>query len=122
MEIQITFRKVNPTPEIEAQIIKEARKVERICPRQLAFCHVVVEDRHRQVGRRYRARVTLQGPAGYFVASSEPGAGFSHYRLHVAITRAFQAIRYQLLTKAHPRNGDLRRDHLPSGQEVWPGS
>jgi ribosome-associated translation inhibitor RaiA len=101
MQVQLTFRQMDPTFEIEEKIFKEARRLERIYPQRLAWCHVVIErpHRHRHQGRPCHVHVQLQGQLGYHRAGSEYDADAAHENPHVAITSAFQAVHSQLRSK-----------------------
>jgi len=120
MQVQMTFRQVDPTIEIEELLFREARKLQRVCPQQLTWCHVVIEQphRHRHEGRPYRAHVAIQGLMGYRVASSESGADVSHETPNIAIINAFQAVRKQLRSKTRVRESVHDRRHWPYGQEA----
>ena len=122
MNVQLTFRHMNPTFELEEQIFKEAKKLERACPQQLSWCHVIIERAHRHTheGRPYRVCVSIQGLRGYQVASSESDGDMTHDNPLEAITNAFHAIRSQVLSKAHGKWNGIGRGHRPFGQEKQP--
>jgi len=117
MQVQLTFRQMDPTFEIEEQIFKEARRLERINPQKLKWCHVVIERSrrhghghgrghghghgHGQSGRPYSVHVRLQGVLGYHVSGGEYDAHAAHENPHVAITSAFGAVHSQLRSDKH---------------------
>ncbi len=113
MQVQLTFRQMDPTFEIEEQIFKEARRLERVYPQKLKWCHVVIgrPERHRQQGRPCHVHVQLQGVLGTHVAGSEYDADATHENPHVAITSAFGAMRSQLQSKKQGRE-NVRRPGL----------
>jgi ribosome-associated translation inhibitor RaiA len=98
MQVQLTFRQMDPTFEIEEQIFKEARRLDRVYPQKLTWCHVVIErpHRHKRQGGGCHVHVQLQGVWGYHVAGSDYDADAVHENPHVAITGAFQAVHSQM--------------------------
>jgi len=119
MQVQLTFRRLNPTFEIEEQIFKEARRLEPAFPQKLTWCHVLIEQphRHRQRGRPYRVSISVQGLLGYHIASSASDIHVLHDDPRVAITNAFRALRNQMRTKSPVRERLHHRQRF-HGQEA----
>ena len=111
MQVQLTFRHMNPIEEIERQVFKEADRLDRLCPQLLTWCHVVIEKPHlhRQHGEPYSVRVAVQGTAGFFVASSAHGDAAWREKLPVAVSEAFGALRSQLQTRAEVKERSASR-------------
>lgn len=72
-QMQITFRNMKSSPEVERWITDEANKLETLYGR-LMGCRVAVEvpHRHRQKGSPYHIRIDLTVPGGEIVVKREP--------------------------------------------------
>ena len=70
----ITFRGVERTAALEAEIMTRLRKLETYYHRMMG-CHVLVElvQRHHQAGNRYHVRIDLTVPGEEIVATHEAG-------------------------------------------------
>lgn len=111
--LEISFKGVVNTTEIEKLIRSQASKLERICS-YLIRCRVAVEKRqeHQRVGNPYRVRIDMTVPPGHeLVVRREPTQGDMHDPLEVVLRRAFDAAVRQLRklvklqqgeTKSHP--------------------
>lgn len=113
VDLHISFRGMEPSPAVEAQVRRRADELEQFSDR-ISACRVVLEavDRHHKHGRIYHARVDLTVSGGRVVASREPGLNHAHEDLHVAIRDAFDAARRRL--QDHMRRLDDRtKQHEP---------
>ena len=92
-EVKISFRGMDTSPSVEAQIQRRAEELERFSDR-LSACRVVVEAAHRRhrQGTIYHVSVDLAVPGGRVVVNREPGEDHAH----VAIRDAFDAARRRL--------------------------
>jgi len=75
-ELQVTFRNMKPSKEVEEWIRGEAAKLDTFYT-QLMGCRVVVElpHRHHRKGRPYHIRIDLTVPQREIVVKHEPSLG-----------------------------------------------
>jgi ribosome-associated translation inhibitor RaiA len=110
---QITFRNMDVSPSVEAQLRERAEGLERYFPSIIA-CRVAVETAHRQQhkGRLFHIRIRLTVPGREIVVSRDPGEHHAHEEIQVAIRDAFDAARRQL--EDHLRQLDVKvKTHEP---------
>jgi cold shock CspA family protein/ribosome-associated translation inhibitor RaiA len=132
--VQITFRNVASTPEIEEKIRTRAQKLERFYS-PITSCRVLVEApaRHREKGYPFHIRIDLTVPEGEIVVKREPtlhareqDVGGERRRkqmetrperkhLEVAIREAFHAARRRLQDHARQKRADVKT-HEPMPQ------
>jgi cold shock CspA family protein len=132
--VQITFRNVASTPEVEAKIRARAQKLEKFYS-PITSCRVLVEApaRHRQKGYSFHVRIDLTVPEGEIVVKREPtlypkekDIGDERRRklmetrperkhLEVAIREAFHAARRRLEDHARQKRADVKT-HEPIPQ------
>jgi ribosome-associated translation inhibitor RaiA len=95
--LQITFRDVPRSTEIEDRIRAKAAKLDRFYDR-ITGCRVVVDapHRHRQSGNLFHVRIDLSVPGDEIVVNREPHKHQQHEELTVAIRDAFKAAERQL--------------------------
>jgi len=95
--LQITFRDVPRSTEIEERIRAKAAKLDRFYDR-ITGCRVVVDapHRNRQSGNLYHVRIDLSVPGEEIVVNREPHKHQEHEELAVAIRDAFNAAQRQL--------------------------
>lgn len=115
LPLQITFRKMSPSPAVEAHIRERADALNRFFPRIVA-CRVVVEasTRRPRKGRLYHLRVDLTVPGREIVVQRDPPADHAHENILVALRDAFDAARRQLEDHARSRRGDIKTHETPS--------
>jgi cold shock CspA family protein/ribosome-associated translation inhibitor RaiA len=113
--LEIRFKGIGKTKEINNLIEEKAGKLERIC-NYISSCRVAVEkpQRHQRSGTPYRVRIDITVPPGHeLVARREPSHGDVHQELAAEIREAFEAAERQLKelvdrqrgeTKAHPHH------------------
>ena len=113
--IEIVFRNVNKTAEIEDLIRAKAEKLEQICG-YMSSCRVVVEQPQKQHenGNSFRMRMRIDmtvPPSHELVATREASQGNKHDPLTGVIRKTFDAAEKQLkaltqkqhrLVKVHP--------------------
>jgi cold shock CspA family protein len=125
--LQITYRRVKPTAEIEEWIRDEAEKLD-IFYNQVMACRVMVEipHRHRRKGDFYHVRIDVKVPGGEIVVNREPsrasdirhlgeGASSKHLELEaphknprLAIKSAFRTVERRLQDYARCQRGDIK--------------
>lgn len=109
---EITYRGVDKTDEIEADILKKAAKLDELHP-HIVSCRVAVEREpgDQRSGSPYRVRVVARIPPGKeLIGSREPGEGESHEPLRVAVKDAFEAVRRQLIKNKEKLQGEVKTD------------
>jgi ribosomal subunit interface protein len=118
LPLQITFRHMNPSPQMEADIREKAEKLDQFYD-QIMSCRVVVESHHQHhhQGNLYHVRVDVTVPGKELVASREPGQHHAHEDVYVAVRDAFDAIRRQLEDRARERRQDVKtHEPVPHGR------
>lgn len=95
--LQISFRHLKNSAEIENLIREKADKLEQFAD-QLISCRVVVEpaSRHHRNGNHYKVCIDARVPDDEFVAKRGPADNPEYKDLNLAIRDAFRAIRRQL--------------------------
>jgi cold shock CspA family protein len=106
--LQVTFRNLDRSPALEADIREHAEKLARFYD-GIIGCRVVIEARHKhhQHGNHYHVRVDVAVPGSELVASREPDEHHAYTDAYVAIRDAFGAMGRQLEDFA--RRHDQRR-------------
>jgi len=140
LPLQITFRNMNASEEMEANIHKKAEKLDRFYD-QVMSCRVVVEahHKHHHKGNLYHVRIDLTVPDGELVVSRDPGQHHSHEDVYVAIRDSFDAAFRQLedysrrrqqhvkthqtplhgrISQLHPEE-DYGKIEMPDGREIY---
>jgi cold shock CspA family protein/ribosome-associated translation inhibitor RaiA len=108
--LNIAFKGIPHTDEIEALVREEAAKLDRVCP-YIMSCRVIVEKRqeHQEMGNPYRVRIALTVPPGHeLVIRREPTRGDMHDPLDIVIKRAFTAAARQLRKLTEQQRGDIK--------------
>jgi ribosome-associated translation inhibitor RaiA len=96
--VTITYRGLDPSPSLDAQIGKCVDKLETAYDR-IQSCHVVIElprRRRHTNGQRFHVRVLLAVPGEDIVVSHDPGREDGHADAYVTIRDSFHAARRQL--------------------------
>jgi cold shock CspA family protein/ribosome-associated translation inhibitor RaiA len=108
--LEITFRDVEKTDEMEELIRKKAAKLDRICD-HINSCRVVVEklQKHQHYSQPYKVRIDLKVPPGHeIVVSRDPFRTDLHQDLGAEIRWAFNAAERQLKQLIDIMNGDVK--------------
>lgn len=96
--LEISFRGVAKTEDIESLIREKAAKLEQICD-YLSSCSIALESpqEHQEAGSPFRVRISMRVPPGHeLVVKRESGHGDMHDELPKVVRDAFQAARGQL--------------------------
>lgn len=109
LPLQITFRNMDHSTELEEIIQKKAVKLETFYDRIMG-CRVMVEapHKHHQHGHHYHVRVDLTVPGEELVINRDPPKHEAFADAHVAIRDAFDAARRQLQAYIQRRRGDVK--------------
>jgi len=104
---QITFRNLDRSEAVEAQILERLAELERFYPRIVA-CRIAVErlSRRHHKGHIYHVRVDLTVPGKELVAGREPPEDHAHEDVYAAVRDSFHAARRQLEDYVRLQRGD----------------
>jgi cold shock CspA family protein len=108
--LEIAFKGISHTDEIETLIRQEAEKLDRVCSYVMS-CRVMVERRqqHQEVGNPYRVRIAMTVPPGHeLVIRREPSKGDMHDPLPIVIKHAFAAAARQLRKLVEEQRGTVK--------------
>lgn len=109
--LQITFRDIEPSAAIEANIREKAAKLDQFY-NQIMSCRVVVEvpHAHHHQGKLYQVHIDLTVPEGeLLVTHGHHHKDHSHEDVYVAIRDSFDAMERQLEDYARKRRGDVKK-------------
>ncbi len=97
LPLQITFRHMEPSEALEADIREKAEKLDQFCD-QIMSCRVVVDapHQHHHQGQLYSISVDLTVPGGEIVASRTSDEQHAHEDPYVASRDAFDAVKRRL--------------------------
>lgn len=95
--LQITFRKMPPSPFVRARIRERADKLVRYHDR-ITACRVVVEapHRHHHKGKLYAIAIEIHLPGACLTSHRTPGGHHEHEDIYVAVRDAFDAVERQI--------------------------
>ncbi len=108
--LEIAFKGIGHTDEIDALIREEADKLERVC-HYLISCRVIVEKRqqHQEIGNPYRVRIDLTVPPGHeLIVKREPSMGDMHDPLEIVVKHAFTSAARQLRKLVEQQRGEVK--------------
>lgn len=109
LPLQITFRHMEPSAAIEANIRERAEKLDQFCD-HIMSCRVVVEPahKHHHKGNLFHVRLDVTVPDGELVVKRDPGEHHAHEDAYVSIRDAFDAMRRQLEDYVRRRKGKVK--------------
>jgi ribosomal subunit interface protein len=112
--LEITFRNLDNSPNVEAKIRKRIEELEHFYNR-ITSCRVVIEqpNRHHRRGRLYHIRVDLKVPGEEIVVKRDPSEHHAHEDIYVAVRDCFDAVRRQLEDHARRERGDIKAHEVP---------
>jgi len=112
--LQITFRDMEPTEAIEANVRKKAGKLERFSD-HLMSCRVAIEAPHRrhQKGRLWHVRIDLGVVGGELAVTRKGPLDHAHEDVYVAIRDAFGAAVRQLEDYERKQAGKVKTHEVP---------
>lgn len=118
--LEIEFRNMEPSDDVEADIRRHAEKLEEFFDR-ITSCRVVFEapHRHHRKGNLYHVRILLSVPRRELVVDREPQENHAYENAYVTIRDAFKAMRRKLEDYAREMRGDVKtHDTPPHGKVV----
>ncbi len=108
--LEISFRGVRKTRDIENLIREKAAKLRQVCG-YLSSCSVAVESpqEHQEAGNPFRVRINMRVPPGHeLVVKRESSRGDMHDELPKVLRDAFQAARRQLQELTERQRGEVK--------------
>lgn len=107
--LQLTFRNVDRTPELETLVEEHAARLERVCSHATS-CRVAVEAPHRSEsgGPQHRVRVEVRVPPGHEVVADSSTSDDGPPSVEAAIQDAFQSARRRLEKLAAQQRGEVK--------------
>ncbi|MDR4499341.1 MAG: HPF/RaiA family ribosome-associated protein [Candidatus Scalindua sp.] len=114
LPLQITFRGMEPSDAVEANVREKAEKLERFAE-HITSCRVIVEapHKHQQKGLLYSVKVDITLPGKEIVATRHPDEHHAHEDIYVAIRDAFNAAGRQLEDYVRRRRAEVKTHELP---------
>ena len=105
LPLEITFRNVARTPEIEERIRAKAAKLDRFYDR-ITGCRVVVEapHQHHNKGNVFHVRIEVSVPGDELIVNRDPEKNRQHEDLGIALRDAFAAAQRQVQAYAAKAN------------------
>ncbi|MEW5703672.1 MAG: ribosome-associated translation inhibitor RaiA [Pseudomonadota bacterium] len=105
--LQITFRNMDPSEAIEANVREKTDKLERYFDR-ITSCRVVIEapHRHHTKGKLYNVRIDIGVPGKEIVVTHSGPKDHAHEDAYVAIRDAFNAAARQIEDYARKLRND----------------
>ena len=105
LPLDITFRNLDSSPSLTADIQEKADKLELFYG-DIIRCNVVLEAQHKHhhKGNLYHCRIEISVPGEDIVVSRSPQDNHSHEDAYVAIRDAFNAAKRQLESFAEKRH------------------
>lgn len=107
--LQITYRDMEPSEAVEANIREKAAKIEHFAE-NITSCRVTIEapHKHHHKGRLFAIKLDITVPGEEVVVSRSPDQDHSHEDIYVAIRDAFNAARRQLEDYIRRRRGQVK--------------
>ena len=114
LPLQITFRGMEPSGAVEANIRKKAEKLERFAE-HITSCRVIVEvpHKHQQKGLLYSVKVDITLPNKEIVATRHSDEHHAHEDVYVVIRDAFNAAGRQLEDYVRKRRSQVKTHVQP---------
>ena len=116
MHTQITWRDIDQSDAIEADIREKTEKLEQFFDKIIAI-KVTIESSHRRhhKGNLFRVHIVVEVPGKEIVVTRDPSEHHAHEDAYVAIRDAFDAARRQLQDYARIRRGNVKHHENDSG-------
>ena len=108
--LEISYRNVQKTDDIEDLIYEKCAKLEQVC-NYITSCRVAIEkpQEHQKSGNPYRVRLDITVPPGHeLVVKREVGEGEMHEELTSVIRKVFNAARRKLKKLTEKQRGEVK--------------
>ena len=117
--LQITFRDIPPSENVEAVIREKAEKLDQFFEK-IMTCRVLVESphSHQHQGRLYHVCVDITVPGAELVASRAHDKNHAHEDVYVAIRDAFDAAKRQLQEYKRKLKNKVKKHEIPAHGEI----
>lgn len=112
--LEISYRNVEKTNEVEETIRNEVQRLEKVCD-YLSSCRVAIEERqkYQNQGSPFHVRVLLTVPPGHEISSTKTeNKGDMHESLTTVIRKAFKGAEKHL-----KRIVEQQRDHVKKHEQ-----
>jgi ribosomal subunit interface protein len=115
LPLQITFRNLDRSEALEADIREKAEKLDQFFE-HIMRCRVVVEahHKHHRKGNIYHVRIDITVPGHELVVSREPKDHHAHEDVYVTVRDAFDAAKRQLEDYSRKLRGDIKEHETPA--------
>lgn len=112
--VQVTFRNMDRSDAVEANILERSKKLERFFDRIIS-CKVVVEAPHRRhtKGKLFDVRIDLVVPGKELVINRNGPKNHAHEDVYVAIRDAFNAAVRVLEDHSRKSRGEVKAHETP---------
>lgn len=112
--LQITFRDMDPSEAVEANIREKAKKLEQYAG-DITSCRVTIErpHQHHQHGQLFNIKVDITLPGKEIIANRSPAEHHAHEDIYVAIRDVFNAAQRQVETYVQKRRGKVKTHDTP---------
>lgn len=112
--LQISFRNMEPSERLSAQIREKVAKLEKVSERILG-CRVVVEAPQKRPhhGGHFHTRIDITLPQEVMVINREPDAHHSYEDVNVSIRDAFDTAKRLLRKTVDLRQGKVKTHEVP---------
>ncbi|MGN6544376.1 MAG: HPF/RaiA family ribosome-associated protein [Aureliella sp.] len=112
LPLQISFRGMERSPEIEAMVWDKADRLDEFANR-IVSCRVVIAPagKHHEFGNQYEVRIDIKLPGGEVAVTHEPGRHKEYRDVDIAIRDAFDAAVRQVEDYVRLQRGDVK-SHL----------
>lgn len=110
--LELQFKNLPKTPELEDYIHTRADKLDHYCD-HISSCRIIVDkpQNHLESGSPYRVRIDVTVPPGHeLVSRREPGDGEMHEELKTVIADTFNGMERQLKKLNQRQRGEVK-DH-----------
>lgn len=112
--LQITFRNMDASASVEAEIRQRAERLEKFRDR-ITSCHVTVDASQRRANRAkmFQVKIDVAYPGGEVVVKREAHDDQNHEGFHSVLREAFEATRRQLQDKTERQQGQVKSHLVP---------
>jgi ribosome-associated translation inhibitor RaiA len=112
--LQITFRHMSPSPELEERIRRLVSRLDRFSG-HIMHCHVIVEppSHHKHKGSLYDFRIDITLPDEEIAIRHARPTDQAHEDPHVALRDAFRAARRRIEDYERKRRRDVKAHAQP---------
>ncbi len=108
--VEISFKDVTKTPDLEALIDRKVAKLEKLCDYMIS-CRIMVEkpQTYPDTGNPHRVRIDIKVPPSHeIVARQSASEGDMHDPLDVVISKTFKAAERQLKELKERQHGQVK--------------